>query len=60
VFPIDSTRRDPEDISQSFTPDRTLPVQFTRLRLNGFKSFVDPTDLVIARGLTGVVGVSAW
>jgi chromosome segregation protein len=31
-------------------------VQFTRLRLNGFKSFVDPTDLVIARGLTGVVG----
>lgn len=31
-------------------------MQFTKLRLNGFKSFVDPTDLVIARGLTGVVG----
>jgi chromosome segregation protein len=31
-------------------------MKFTRLRLNGFKSFVDPTDLVIARGLTGVVG----
>ncbi|WP_138466367.1 chromosome segregation SMC family protein [Poseidonocella sp. HB161398] len=31
-------------------------MQFTRLRLNGFKSFVDPTDLVIAPGLTGVVG----
>jgi len=31
-------------------------VQFTKLRLNGFKSFVDPTDLVIAAGLTGVVG----
>ncbi|MBW7922301.1 MAG: AAA family ATPase [Rubellimicrobium sp.] len=31
-------------------------MQFTRLRLNGFKSFVDPTDLVIARGLTGIVG----
>jgi len=31
-------------------------VQFTRLRLNGFKSFVDPTELVIAQGLTGVVG----
>ncbi|EAQ13095.1 condensin subunit Smc [Maritimibacter alkaliphilus HTCC2654] len=31
-------------------------MQFTRLRLNGFKSFVDPTDLVIANGLTGVVG----
>nr|WP_255569809.1 chromosome segregation protein SMC [Actibacterium sp. 188UL27-1] len=26
------------------------------MRLNGFKSFVDPTDLVIAHGLTGVVG----
>jgi chromosome segregation protein len=31
-------------------------VQFNRLRLNGFKSFVDPTDLVIQDGLTGVVG----
>jgi len=31
-------------------------LQFTRLRLTGFKSFVDPTDLVIAPGLTGVVG----
>jgi chromosome segregation protein len=31
-------------------------VQFTRLRLTGFKSFVDPTDLVISDGLTGVVG----
>lgn len=31
-------------------------MQFTRLRLNGFKSFVDPTDLVIAGGLTGIVG----
>jgi chromosome segregation protein len=31
-------------------------VQFTRLRLNGFKSFVDQTDLVIQTGLTGVVG----
>jgi len=31
-------------------------VRFSKLRLNGFKSFVDPTDLVIADGLTGVVG----
>ena len=31
-------------------------MQFTRLRLNGFKSFVDQTDLVIQPGLTGVVG----
>jgi chromosome segregation protein len=31
-------------------------LRFDRLRLNGFKSFVDPTDLVIREGLTGVVG----
>jgi chromosome segregation protein len=31
-------------------------VRFNKIRLNGFKSFVDPTDLVIAEGLTGVVG----
>jgi chromosome segregation protein len=31
-------------------------MHFTRLRLNGFKSFVDPTDLIIHPGLTGVVG----
>ncbi|MGV6840113.1 MAG: chromosome segregation protein SMC [Planktomarina sp.] len=31
-------------------------MRFSRLRLNGFKSFVDPTDLIIHDGLTGVVG----
>lgn len=31
-------------------------MQFTRLRLTGFKSFVDPTELRIDPGLTGVVG----
>jgi len=31
-------------------------MQITRLRLLGFKSFVDPTELVISPGLTGVVG----
>ena len=31
-------------------------MQFSKLRLTGFKSFVDPTDLVISDGLTGVVG----
>ncbi len=31
-------------------------VQFTKLRLSGFKSFVDPTELLIEPGLTGVVG----
>jgi chromosome segregation protein len=31
-------------------------MKLTRLRLIGFKSFVEPTDFVIERGLTGVVG----
>src|SRR5258708_6729320 len=31
-------------------------MQVERLRLVGFKSFVDPTELVIAPGLTGIVG----
>ncbi|WP_092369963.1 chromosome segregation SMC family protein [Cribrihabitans marinus] len=31
-------------------------MRFNKLRLTGFKSFVDPTDLIIADGLTGVVG----
>ncbi|MGB0959244.1 MAG: chromosome segregation SMC family protein [Halocynthiibacter sp.] len=31
-------------------------MRFSKLRLNGFKSFVDPTDLIISDGLTGVVG----
>lgn len=31
-------------------------LSFKKLRLTGFKSFVDPTELLIERGLTGVVG----
>ena len=31
-------------------------MQFKRLRLSGFKSFVDPVDLDILPGVTGVVG----
>ena len=31
-------------------------VQFDKLRLSGFKSFVDPTDLAIEPGMTGIVG----
>ena len=31
-------------------------MEFTRLRLTGFKSFVDPTDIHIDPGLTGIVG----
>jgi len=36
--------------------NRTVTLRFNRLRLNGFKSFVDPTDLLIHDGLTGIVG----
>ena len=31
-------------------------MHFQRLRLSGFKSFVEPTELLIEPGLTGVVG----
>ena len=31
-------------------------MQFSRLKLNGFKSFVDPTELMISPGVTGIVG----
>src|SRR6266576_164839 len=31
-------------------------MKLTRLRIHGFKSFVEPTDFVIEPGLTGVVG----
>ena len=31
-------------------------MKFDRLRLTGFKSFVDPVDLDILPGMTGVVG----
>src|SRR5712691_1254884 len=32
------------------------PMQVERLRLAGFKSFVEPTELAIEPGLTGIVG----
>ncbi|MEM0905987.1 MAG: AAA family ATPase [Pseudomonadota bacterium] len=31
-------------------------MKFDKLRLTGFKSFVEPTDIIIEKGLTGVVG----
>ncbi|MFO1088460.1 MAG: chromosome segregation protein SMC [Hyphomicrobiales bacterium] len=31
-------------------------MKFTRLRLSGFKSFVEPSELAIEAGLTGIVG----
>ncbi len=35
---------------------RRLAMQIKRLKLSGFKSFVDPTELRIEPGLTGIVG----
>jgi len=34
----------------------SVSMKLTRLRLLGFKSFVEPTDFMIEPGLTGVVG----
>src|SRR6202042_1656808 len=34
----------------------SVPMKLTRLRLHGFKSFVEPTDFVIEPGMTGIVG----
>ena len=31
-------------------------MKFTRLRLSGFKSFVEPTELFVEPGLTAVIG----
>ena len=31
-------------------------MKFTRLRIHGFKSFVEATELLIEPGMTGVVG----
>ena len=31
-------------------------MQFSKLRIQGFKTFVDPTEVAIRDGLTGVVG----
>ena len=31
-------------------------IKFKKIRLKGFKSFVEPTEIVIEQGLTGIVG----
>ena len=33
-------------------------MRFEKLRLLGFKSFVEPTEFIIESGLTGVVGAT--
>jgi chromosome segregation protein len=52
---VDSKRRRAKD-RQPEESAEARTVRFTRLRLNGFKSFVDPTELTISEGLTGIVG----
>lgn len=37
-------------------PAFTAPMRFKRLKLSGFKSFVEPAELRIEPGLTGIVG----
>ena len=37
-------------------PTFTAPMRFKRLKLSGFKSFVEPAELRIESGLTGIVG----
>ncbi|MFT4563652.1 MAG: chromosome segregation protein, partial [Gammaproteobacteria bacterium] len=34
----------------------SLPMRITKIKLSGFKSFVDPTTLTLPGNLTGVVG----
>ena len=43
-------------LQRIFQIEGLLDLQITKLRLLGFKSFVEPTELLIGRGLTGVVG----
>ena len=52
---VDSAPATPDDTHRTESREHS-PLRLTRLRLNGFKSFVDPTDLIIHAGLTGVVG----
>ncbi len=52
---VDRSGRRPAD-SGDPSESGTARLHFTKLRLTGFKSFVDPTDLLIHEGLTGVVG----
>lgn len=44
-------------VSTALPPPRCgHPLELTRLRISGFKSFCDPVELLIEAGLTGVVG----
>src|SRR5579864_2800984 len=51
-----STRRSPPRRNGAERQKEQGGVHFQRLKLTGFKSFVEPTDFRIEPGLTGVVG----
>src|SRR3954454_7376771 len=52
-----STKRCPEQPRNHDPGNHHVePMQVERLRLTGFKSFVEPTELAIEPGLTGIVG----
>ena len=45
------------DFPRAERPRQSLgPMKFTKLRIAGFKTFVEPTDFLIEPGLTGIVG----
>src|SRR5512145_594370 len=50
------TRTSPDCSRNASVTRASRPMHITRLRLVGFKSFVEPTELLIEKGLTGVVG----
>ena len=46
----------PAEAGEGLPAPRSSPLQLTRLRVSGFKSFCDPAELAIEAGLTGIVG----
>ena len=52
--PVTSALRN--SASQNSAPQNIAPMRFKRLKLSGFKSFVEPSELRIEPGLTGIVG----
>ena len=46
----------PAEAGEGPPAPRSSPLQLTRLRVSGFKSFCDPAELAIEAGLTGIVG----
>src|SRR5438132_1549637 len=53
---ISSKRRSTPSFRRNNSGRAARSVQFTRLRLVGFKSFVDPADLEIGPSMSGIVG----